>query len=209
MGDNSAQTGLSDCTYTMRPMGIDDISTMTRWFSNFEDIALFDRNLPVPIGKEAVQESWKSALEFSDPPRSLWYIAENSEGEAVGLGGLQAINYIHGDAILPMFVARNARASGLATAVATTMLDLAFGQLRLHRVSTYYRDDHAASANVTRKIGFQEEGRVRQGWFGDGEYVDVIQVGILGSEWRALRDGLKQDLASRSNITLRLGEHAA
>ncbi|MCP4316186.1 MAG: GNAT family N-acetyltransferase [Hyphomicrobiales bacterium] len=209
MSDNSAQTGLSDCTYMMRPMGIDDISTMTRWFSNFEDIALFDRNLPVPIGKEAVEASWKSAMEFSDPPRSLWYLAEDVDGDPVGLGGLQTINYIHGDAILPIFVARKTRTNGLATAITTILLDLAFKQLRLHRVSTYYRADHAASAHVTKKLGFQEEGRVRQGWFADGEYIDVVQVGILDSEWSALRDGLKKDLTVRSPITITLGEHAA
>ena len=209
MDNKSAQTGLSGSNFTMRPMGNDDIETMTRWFSDFEDIALFDRSLPVPIGKEAVQESWKSALEFTDPPRSFWFIAEDSKGEAAGLGGLQAISYIHGDAILPMFVARHARDCGLATSIATALLDLAFGQLRLHRVTTYYRDDHSASANVTAKMGFREEGRVREGWFSEGKYCDVIQVGILDHEWQALSEGLKKDLAARSKITMRLGANAA
>lgn len=209
MGELSAQTGLSECTYTMRPMGIDDIPIMTRWFSNFEDIALFDRNLPVPICKDAVLESWKSALDVTDPPRALWYLAENSDGNPAGLGGLQAINYIHGDAVLPMFVSRDSRTSGLGTAITTVLLDLAFKQLRLHRVSTYYRDDHTASAHVTRKMGFKEEGRTREGWFADGEHIDVVHVGILKSEWNALRDGLKKELAARSNITVRLGEDAA
>ncbi|MEX3011165.1 GNAT family N-acetyltransferase [Hoeflea sp. TYP-13] len=204
MDSKSAQSGYSNSTYTMRPMGFDDIATMTRWFSNFEDIALFDRNLPVPIGKEAVEESWKSALEHSEPPRSLWYMAEDADGEPAGLGGLQAISYIHGDAVLPMFIARESRASGLATAIATVLLDMAFGQLRLHRVTTYYRDGHRASASVTKKVGFREEGRVRQGWFGDGEYRDVIQVGILGAEWQAVSSGLKQELADKSKITMKL-----
>jgi RimJ/RimL family protein N-acetyltransferase len=207
MGDKDALT--TDDTYVIRPMRTDDLPVVTSWFSDFEDIALFDRNLPVPICGDTVIESWKSMLDAGDPPRALWYIVETAGGDPVGLGGLQAINYIHGDATLPMFVARRARTNGLATAIATVLLDLAFNQLRLHRVSTCFRDDHATSERVTRKVGFREEGRVRQGWFRDGAYCDVIQVGILESEWRAVRDGLRQDLADRSGITIRLGEIAA
>ncbi len=209
MGEKHAQSASSDGQYTMRPMGIDDLPVMTRWFSDYEDIALFDRNLPVPICKDAVLESWKAALDLKDPPRALWYLVENSSGEPVGLGGLQTINYIHGDAILPMFVARKARTNGLASAITALLLDLAFDQLRLNRVSTYFRDDHPRSASITQKIGFKEEGRVRQGWFRDGSYCDVINVGILASEWRASRDRLKQEMAAKSGITIRMGDHAA
>ena len=190
--------------YFMRPMGMEDIPTIARWFGNFDDIALFDRNLPVPIGPEAVRESWKPALEYSDPPRSLWFVAEDADGKPSGVGGLQSINYIHGDAVLPMFVDRPARTNGLATGMTITLLDLAFGQLRLHRVSTFFRADHDATANVIGKVGFREEGRIRQGWFAEGRHYDVVQVGLLRSEWLEGCADLRAELTADSGIELRL-----
>lgn len=34
-------------------------------------------------------------------------------------------------------------------------------------------------------VGFAEEGRLRQHVYGDGQYVDLILMGILRSEWKA------------------------
>ena len=47
--------------YFMRPMGLDAIRTIALWLGNLYDIAVFYRNMPVPIGPEAVLESWKPA----------------------------------------------------------------------------------------------------------------------------------------------------
>ncbi|WP_419907574.1 GNAT family N-acetyltransferase [Hoeflea sp.] len=199
MKKNAAQVA-----YFMRPMGMEDIPTIARWFSNFDDIALFDRNLPVPVGQEAVFESWKPALEYTEPPRSLWFVAEDEDGNPAGVGGLQSINYIHGDAVLPMFIDRPARTNGLATGMTINLIDLAFGQLRLHRVSTFFRADHDATANVIAKVGFREEGRVREGWFAGGKHHDVVQVGLLRSEWQQGCEALREELKANSGIELRL-----
>ncbi|MCY6382847.1 GNAT family N-acetyltransferase [Hoeflea prorocentri] len=199
MNDVTAQA-----MYSMRPMGADDISVMAEWFADFEDIALFDRSLPVPVGPQAVLESWKPALELTDPPTCLWYVAQCAQGKPTGIGGLQKINYIHGDAVLPIFVARHARENGLATAMTIELLDLAFQHLRLHRVTTLYRDDHETTALLTRNLGFQEEGRVREGWYANGRHYDVVQVGILNSEWSAKRVGARAEFNQKNKVRIKL-----
>ena len=35
-------------TVTLRPMGLDDLDRISSWFWNLDDVALFDRTLPLP-----------------------------------------------------------------------------------------------------------------------------------------------------------------
>ncbi|WP_299737734.1 GNAT family protein [uncultured Roseobacter sp.] len=173
---------------TWRPLGLDDISKIANWFWDFQDVALFDRTLPVPTSVDALRESWSKSIEYSKSPCGYWFIAEDDQGQPLGIAGLESINYIQGDAVLPFFVAEEFRKRGLASAMAVAVLDLAFKRLRLHRVTTFYRDDNAATQRALHKLGFTDEGKFREGWFVEGERKDIVIAGILGSEWLASRD---------------------
>ncbi|MEM7070074.1 MAG: GNAT family protein [Pseudomonadota bacterium] len=185
-----------------RPLNQDDIPQITKWISDFEDVALFDRNLPVPVSDKFVEESWKKVFEYHEPPSSLWYMTQTSKGDPIGMCGLQSINYIHGDAVVPMFVTKPYRAMGLASVMMLLLIDLGFNALRLHRISTVYRSDNRRSASLTEKYGFVEEGRVREGWFGNGRRLDVVEVGLLKSEWAKTRPGIVEGL-NKSQFKLR------
>ncbi|MFD2740551.1 GNAT family N-acetyltransferase [Sulfitobacter aestuarii] len=174
--------------FTWRPLGLEDISKIADWFWDFEDVALFDRGLPVPVNIDAMRESWRSSLDHAQTPRAFWFIAEDANETPAGIAGLEAVNYIHGDAIVPAFVAEPFRKKGLATAMSVALIELAFQQLRLHRLTTYYRDGNTATLNALQTIGFTEEGRFREGWFVGGTRRDVVIVGLLASEWAGRRD---------------------
>lgn len=181
-----------------RPLGEADLSKLADWFACFEDLALFDRGLPVPVSREFVIESWKPALHYSDPPRSFWYIAEDEDASPIGICGIQSINYIHGDAVIPLFVSRDHRAQGYGTAMLHELIGLAFDQLRLHRLSTVYRSNNSATENLIKNTGFVEEGRIREGWYANDQHHDIVHVGLLKSEWPDKRDAIRERLAKSS-----------
>jgi len=186
-------------------MNLEDVDTITAWSLNFDDAALFERNLPVPVGPEHIRESWKAALEFHNPPKSLWYVAEDADQNPVGMCGLESINYIHGDAIIPVFIERRSRSKGLAISMSIRILDLAFDTLRLHRLTTHYRADHPISEGLTSKVGFKEEGRIRGAWFSNGTHKDIVHVGLLKSDWYEIREGLYSEMiaSGRPAVTFR------
>ncbi|MEM1298909.1 MAG: GNAT family protein [Pseudomonadota bacterium] len=186
----------------LKPMGLDDLDQISPWFWNVNDVAMFDRTLPLPVNADFLRESWRVALSYADPPRAYWFVAARSDGKPLGVGGLQAINYIHGDAVLPMFISDEARGMGLATAITCRMLDMAFDRLRLHRVTTFYRADNDASQHVLTKLGFSEEGRQREGWFVDGARLDIVHSGILASDWRERRAEVMDMLGSPGKVRL-------
>ena len=189
-------------SFSWRPLGMDDILNITDWFWDFEDVALFDRNLPVPINIDGMRERWRVSLEHSALPHAFWFIAETEQKQPAGIAGLEALNYIHGDAVLPVFVGKDFRGMGLATAMAVPLIELAFNKLRLHRLTTYYRDDNKATQCALNKVGFTEEGRYREAWFADGDRSDTIIVGLLASDWAKSRDAVIKDISAASNISL-------
>ena len=193
--------------YSMRPMSLSDVETITKWSMNFDDAALFERNLPVPVGPKHIEDSWKSALEFHNPPKNLWYVAEDAQNAPVGMCGLESINYIHGDAVLPVFIEHKSRSKGLAVRMAVNVIDLAFDTLRLHRLTTHYRADHPISPFLTSKAGFVEEGRVRGAWYSNGTHNDIVYVGLLKSDWYSLRDKLREELTASKGPAIPFRSH--
>jgi len=185
---------MSKILIDFRPLVEDDIPQIAEWFADFDDIAMFDHGLPVAVGKDFVKESWKSVFEYSDPPSAIWYMAQTKSGEAIGMCGLQKINYVHGDAIIPLFVNNEFRGKGLSSAMMIMLLDMAFDTLRLNRVSTKFRENNHATAAIIKRHGFVEEGRIRQGWYANGEHKDTVLVGLLKDEWQKIRPTVSKRL---------------
>ncbi|MDD9908468.1 MAG: GNAT family protein [Ahrensia sp.] len=180
----------SKATLRFRPLHESDIVILMDWFHDQRDLAIFDRGMPLPVNLQAMTESWKAALAYKTPPSDYWFLVETEKDRPLGLCGLQTISYVHGDAILPFFVSQASRGKGLATAMTSRLLDMAFRTLRLHRVSTLYRQDNVGTHKVLKRLGFQDEGRVREGWYSNGKHFDIMRVGILHHEWEAGREAV-------------------
>ncbi len=186
--------------FLMRPMTLDDTEIVAGWLRDLDDLSLFERNLPVPLRPDAVRETWKDDLAGGKLPAAFWFTVE-ADGTPVAIGGLQSINYIHGDGVLPILVTKSTRGLGLGLGIAVILLDMAFDRLRMHRITTYFRADNLRSERLTRRLGFHEEGRMRQAWFADGKHQDCVMVGLLRDEWYSTRSVLKSELKS-VNIAL-------
>lgn len=132
-----------------------------------------------------------------------WFMADAPDGTVVGMVALEAINMLHGNAIMPVFIAKPWRRSGVGIRMASMIIDLAFKQLRLHRVTTVYRADNAASAAMLGRLGFKQEGVARQSWFSQGQYFDLLNVGVLVDEWEQIRLKLRAELSPA--VTVELG----
>ena len=72
---------------------------------------------------------------------------------------------------------------GIATEAVSLMLQLAFEQLKLHRVEAYIAPDNIASIRVIEKNGFQQEGLLRKLLYINGQWIDHYQYAILEEEY--------------------------
>ncbi len=72
-----------------------------------------------------------------------------------------------------------------ATEAARAMVSFGFGELGLHRVSSWCIADNVASARVLEKLGMRQEGRLRNNEYFKGRWWDTLLYAVLEEEWRA------------------------
>jgi RimJ/RimL family protein N-acetyltransferase len=79
----------------------------------------------------------------------------------------------------------DAQGRGYAREAATAMLQLAFGQLGLHRVFGRMDARNEASAALMRRLGMRQEAHLRQNEIFKGAWEDELVFAALGDEWSA------------------------
>ncbi|MGL6236761.1 MAG: GNAT family N-acetyltransferase [Segniliparus sp.] len=83
---------------------------------------------------------------------------------------------------LGYWVASRACGGGVATAATALAVDWCFSSLRLHRIEATVRAENHASRAVLRKLGFREEGLIRDYLRVQGEWRDHLLYGLTAPE---------------------------
>ncbi|MGB6165784.1 MAG: GNAT family protein [Pseudonocardiaceae bacterium] len=76
---------------------------------------------------------------------------------------------------------------GYALDAARTIIDFGFTILGLHRISGAIGPDNAVSIALVTRLGFTQEGRLRDHVFTNGAWRDSILYSLLAHEWEASR----------------------
>ena len=106
-------------------------------------------------------------------------------GDGMGqLGGESA--YLRSEGLLGYLVDPAYAGRGIATAVARRMLDTAFGELGLRRVTAGCFAGNVGSWKVMEKLGMRREQHgVADSWHAELGWVDGYTYAILAEEWGA------------------------
>ena len=62
------------------------------------------------------------------------------------------------------------------------MVNFGFRELDLHRISSWCIADNTASARVLERLGFHQEGRLRQNEYFEGRWWDTLLYALLRDE---------------------------
>jgi RimJ/RimL family protein N-acetyltransferase len=77
------------------------------------------------------------------------------------------------------------RTNGIGEAMVRKALEMAFGHLRLHRVSLRVFESNAAAIACYEKVGFTTEGLLRDAARLNGRYHNALVMSMLEEEWLA------------------------
>lgn len=180
--------------FLMRPLETKDLPKVVKLLTNLDDLSLFDRSLRIPLNLDALEKSWAEILGSASMNNAYWFAIQEKGRELAGIIGIENVSFINRDGIVPMYIDSNFRRRGIGTRALALLLDIAFLQLGLNRLTSYYRADNHASRALTERVGFREEGCMRRAWFADGRYIDMIVIGLLGEEWMERRRTLADEL---------------
>jgi RimJ/RimL family protein N-acetyltransferase len=68
---------------------------------------------------------------------------------------------------------------GYGSEATKAIIDFAIDVVKLHRITLQVVDFNTRAQRVYSKIGFHQEGLLREAWFWDGEWSDVILMALL------------------------------
>lgn len=131
-----------------------------------------------PVTMEEEREWVESLAERDD-----YHFLVVADGIPVGVVGLNQVNDVWGVAEAGYFLDPDHWGNGYATDALQTLCGFAFEERRLEKVTAKAYETNPASRRVIEKVGFTEEGVLRDEAFLDGERVDVHAYGLLADEW--------------------------
>jgi ribosomal-protein-serine acetyltransferase len=106
------------------------------------------------------------------------------EGEIVGVLGVQAIDWANRNTSLGYWLAEDAQGKGTMTTVVDALVDHAFTEWELHRLEVHCAPDNRRSRAIPERLGFREEGLLREAELVAGRYLDRVVYGLLSSDRR-------------------------
>jgi RimJ/RimL family protein N-acetyltransferase len=135
-----------------------------------------------PLGPTAVERLFEDR-EHS-PADDSFAIHLRDEDEPIGVVSLMNISVANASAELSVIVGHpEDRHHGYGAEAIAVLLDYAFGDLGLNRISLSVFDFNEDAIAAYGKLGFREEGRLRGALKRDDAFHDAILMSVLKQEW--------------------------
>lgn len=172
----------------------------SRWNRDSEYVRLSNYG-PAILYSQVAVKSWLEKQLLKDPPlMHLFHIRTLENDRLVGEIGLESTEYGHRDTYVGISIGdRSDWGRGYGTDAMLIMLRYAFNELNLHRVSLSVFEYNPRAIRSYEKVGFQVEGRQRRLLQREGRRWDVVHMGILQSEWRALQAATDNGIAGKES----------
>jgi RimJ/RimL family protein N-acetyltransferase len=116
-----------------------------------------------------------------DDDAAHFVVCESGDDDPIGEANLFYVEHDRGE--IACWIHPDAQGQGYGTEALSLLVEYAFETRGLHRVhgkTVDFNDDVHA---VMDRLGFTEEGRLRDHLFLDGAYRDVVRYGLLREEW--------------------------
>lgn len=105
------------------------------------------------------------------------------KGDIVGVASFNEINWSNKTAYIGYWLGEEYQGNGIMTRVAKALTDYAITELKLNKVEIRAAVENAKSRSIPERLGYRNEGCVRQAEWLYNHYVDHVIYGILAEEW--------------------------
>jgi len=172
----------------LRALALDDYRLINIWRNDPEITRLImGRRFFVSPERE---RKWVEEKTLDNSSEIYWAICLSETHEMIGYISLNNINLVNRTADWGGIVIgeRKHRSLDKSLDAVFQMLDYAFGELGLKKVSGAYLEEHKASRLLCIIMGFVQEGLLRSHVFKGGSFHSVIVVSILDDEFQRVRE---------------------
>jgi RimJ/RimL family protein N-acetyltransferase len=166
----------------LRPLSVDDVDHVMTWVNDKDVVGNLAVFAGAPITR-AQELAWIERVAASAEDR-VFSIFAADDGRYLGQVGLHQIFRRSGLARASLIVAARADwGKGIGSAALARALDAAFGAEGLHKVWLMVFAKNERARRTYERVGFRQEGLLREEYFHEGKWHDMVRMGMLAHEW--------------------------
>jgi RimJ/RimL family protein N-acetyltransferase len=160
---------------TLRPIEADDYERLAAFINDVEVELLAGNGPPRPRSRAAVAKFWDAATERGDLVFGI-----EADGRLIGSCSLGSLDAVSQTAELGIGIGeRDYWSRGYGREAVRLLVDYGFRLRNLRKIWLSVLDDNPRAIRAYEAVGFVEEGRQRAHVWRNGEYVDVLFMGLI------------------------------
>jgi RimJ/RimL family protein N-acetyltransferase len=164
----------------LAPLRDSDSPILFEWIN---DRALVTQSAPFrPVARDE-HDTW-----FDDvrrrPDVRIFGIRLRADDRLIGSCQLHSIHPVHRSAELQIRIGdHDARSKGLGTEAVRLLVAIGFDELDLHRIALHVLETNQRALRLYERTGFRAEGMLKEAARIDDEWVNVVMMALLRSEY--------------------------
>jgi len=159
---------------------LEDREALARWSNDPDYMRRLDDD---PIAPQPPDSFLRPGKESEDS--FLFHLRTVPEDYLIGFVALFNVKYGNQSAVMAIGIGDpEYRGRGYGSEAMRLIINYAFRELNLYRISLSVLDYNPRAVHVYEKVGFVREGTSRQAVCRDGQRFDAIHMGLLRSEWK-------------------------
>lgn len=166
----------------LRPLAESDVDDILTWVNDPTIVG----NIAAFSGHAFTREQELAYIRktLASPSDRVWSIEEAATGRYLGQCGLHQIHDRSKVGRLACIIAAKAdMGRGFGSAAIRAVLDHGFGTLGLHKAWLMIFRTNERGRRTYARLGFVEEGVLREEYFHEGGWHDMLRMSLLAREW--------------------------
>lgn len=167
---------------TLRPFRLSDAKEVQRQAGN-PKVAATTGTIPHPY-PDGVAESWISQHQtwFENGQAVDWAIELNGSKSLVGCMSL-GVNKANQRAEIGYWIGEESWGKGYCSEAAKAAIRYAFEEMNLNKITSRHMLENPVSGKVMQNAGMVQEGTLRQEFYKNGHFVDMVVYGLVRGQW--------------------------
>ncbi|QJD82656.1 GNAT family N-acetyltransferase [Cohnella herbarum] len=171
----------------LREYRSEDLPWMRQWVNDREIVMHLSDIFLYPHALESTEAYLDAMLDGSSDSRGF-VIADPVTEAYIGQVNLDSIDWKNRVGKIGIVIGSTENLGrGYGTEAMKLLIDFAFLEMNLNRLELEVYDFNERAIRSYLNCGFIQEGRQRERQYKNGKYSDVIQMGILKSDWKMAR----------------------
>lgn len=167
---------------TLRPFNLSDAKEVQRQAGN-PKVASTTAAIPHPYPDGAAEDWISKHQEWFEKGQAVdWAIEHDENNNLIGCMSL-GVNKVNQRAEIAYWIGEENWSKGYCSEAAKAAIKYAFDEMSLNKITSRHMLENPASGKVMQNAGMVQEGILRQDFYKNGRFVDMVVYGLLRDQW--------------------------